>query len=52
MGGSKGILMIGDKGQKIVVIWWFEPKKCGELVILRSCGDGDLTEKNMVIWWF
>ena len=51
-GGSKGILVIGDKGKKLVVILLFEPKKCGELVILRSCGDGNLSEKYMMFWYF
>ena len=52
MGGVPVYLVIGDWGQKLLVIWWFEPKKCGDLVILRSCGDGDLALKSMVIWWF
>ena len=51
-GGVQVYLVIGDWAQKLVVIWWFEPKKCGDLVILRSCGDGDLAQKSMVIWWF
>ena len=32
-------LVIGDF---LLVIWWFVEEKINDLVILRSCGDGDL----------
>ena len=33
------------------MIWWFVPEKIGDLVILKSCGDGDLAIFLLVIWW-
>ena len=43
--------MIGDRAVFLLVIWWFVPEKIGDLVILRSCGDGDLPTFCLVIWW-
>ena len=55
--GDQGVLVIGDKGNFLLVKWWNGCKFCGDLVIQRSCGDGDLAKKNLVIlalksWWF
>ena len=30
---------------------WFVHEKVGDLVTLRSCGDGDLAIFLLVIWW-
>ena len=51
-GGGEVFLVIGDWGQNWLVIWWFQPKKVGDLVIPRKCGDSDLPPKIVVIWWF
>ena len=50
LGGGQVFLVIGDFGQKKLVIWCFGPKKVGDLVIPGRCGDGDLPQKIVVIW--
>ena len=50
-------LVIGDWAIFWLVIWWLVPEKIGDLVILRSCGDGDEVIFLLVIstsksWWF
>ena len=58
----KFLLILGGRGPSIFGDWWFVHEKIGDLVILRSCGDGDLAIfcwwfgdwylKKLVIWWF
>ena len=36
-------LIFGDWAVFLLLIWWLVPKKIGDLVILRSFGDGDLS---------
>ena len=35
----------------IMVIWWLVHEKIGDLMILKSYGDGDLAIFLLVIWW-
>ena len=39
----------GDLSHFLLVIWWLVPEKIGDLVILRSYGDGDLP---IFRWYF
>ena len=51
LGGGLVILVIGDWAVFLLVIWWLVHEKNGDLVILKSYGDGDLTIFLLVIWW-
>ena len=42
--GGLVFLVIGDRA--VFFCWRFVPKKIGDFVILKSCGDGDLAIFN------
>ena len=48
MGGPS---IFGDWAVFLLVIWWLVHEKIGDLVILKSYGDGDLAIFLLVIWW-